>query len=272
MIQGKGDIGGEFLSDARRAWGDVFEMACLPEQHKEEARQSDKTVVLAFDAKELGLYTSNDFVSEYVKTDPSRLIGFCSVDPKRPDACSELMRSYHELDLKGLKLGPIYQMFDPSDKICYPLYSKAEELNMPILWHMATSFPRSGPLDYCNPVLLDPIARSFPRLKMVIAHLGHPWHAEAACVIRKQPNVYCDMSALWMRPWQFYNAMVNIVEYRVTHKVIFGTDFPFGHVQETIDAFRDINKIVEGTNLPRIPEQDIEDIIHRNSLELLGIG
>ena len=34
---------------------------------------------------------------------------------------------------------------------------------------------------------------------------------------------------------------------------------------------RRLNEQVEGTNLPRIPDDVIEGIIHRNTLELLGL-
>ena len=129
----------------------------------------------------------------------------------------------------------------------------------------------NGPLEYSNAVLLDPVARSFPDLKMVIAHLGHPWFAETACVVRKHPNVYTDMSALSTRPWQMYNAMITALEYGIEKKILFGTDYPFFTVKRTIEAFRNINKVVEGTNLPRVPEQVIEDIIHRDTLQILGL-
>ncbi len=38
-----------------------------------------------------------------------------------------------------------------------------------------------------------------------------------------------------------------------------------------MDALRHINDMLEGTKLPRIPEDAIEGIINRNSLKLLGI-
>jgi predicted TIM-barrel fold metal-dependent hydrolase len=266
-----GDIGGDFLADARRAWGTDYQMACSAEDHRKEMEQCDGAIVLALDAAEAGFYVSNEYVAEYVAADPGRLFGFASVNPNRPSPERLLEGAKGEYKLVGLKLAPVYQFFDPLDKKCYPLYSKAQELDMPILWHQGTSYIRMGPLELCNPVLLDPVARAFPNLKMVIAHLGHPWYAEAVSVVRKHPNVYADVSALCTRPWQMYNAILCAVEYNVGDKLLFGTDFPFSDCNQTVQALRNINTLTEGTALPRIPETLIEAIIHRNTPEILGI-
>ena len=54
-------------------------------------------------------------------------------------------------------------------------------------------------------------------------------------------------------------------------KLLLGTDFPVTTVEETIAKLRGVNDIVEGTRLPRIPEEAIEGIIHRDALTLLGL-
>lgn len=265
------DIGGDFLADARHAWGPDYRMACSADEHAEAMKQCDGAIVLALDAEPAGYYVSNEFVAEYVRRDPARLFGFASVNPNRPSPERILEAAKREYGLHGLKLAPIYQYFEPDNPKYYPLYSKAQELGMPILWHQGTSYLRMGPLEWCNPVLLDPVARAFPDLKMVIAHLGHPWYSEAVCVVRKHHNVYADVSALGTRPWQMYSAVLCAVEYGIQEKLLFGTDFPFFDCNHTIEALRNINSVVEGTNMPRIPEELIEQIIHRNTPEILGI-
>jgi predicted TIM-barrel fold metal-dependent hydrolase len=120
-------------------------------------------------------------------------------------------------------------------------------------------------------VLLDEIARRFPNLTMWIAHLGHPWCDELIAVIRKHPNLYADMSALHPRPLQFYFAMVSAVEYGVAHKIFFGTDYPFTSVDGALAGLRTINRVAEGSGLPRVPDEVIEGIIHRDTLALLGL-
>jgi predicted TIM-barrel fold metal-dependent hydrolase len=46
--------------------------------------------------------------------------------------------------------------------------------NLPVLYHMGTSFVRFGPLEFTRPILIDTVARRIPNLKIIIAHLGHP--------------------------------------------------------------------------------------------------
>ena len=106
---------------------------------------------------------------------------------------------------------------------------------------------------------------------MLIAHMGHPWIAETLVLIRKHSHFYTDISALYYRPWQFYNALVMAMEYGVLDKLLFGTDYPFTTPASTIAALKKVNEMAAGTNMPRIPEAKIEAMIHRDSLPLLGL-
>lgn len=266
-----GQTSGPFLAAVKRSWGEHMDIIATPEQHEQNLRDFDGAIVLAFDAPATGIQVPNRVVAEYVAQYPGRLYGFASIDPNRPEAARLLEEAIKEYKLCGLKLGPIYQNFYPDDRSHFDLYAKADELGLPILWHQGTSFVPEGYLDASRPAALDPIARAFPDLKMIIAHMGHPWVDECIAVVRKNANMYMDLSALGSRPWQFYNALVSAMEYGVTHKILFGSDYPFFSTQQTIDLFRNINHLVEGTKMPRIPEQTIEDIIHRNTPELLGL-
>ncbi len=104
-----------------------------------------------------------------------------------------------------------------------------------------------------------------------MAHLGHPWEGETIAVIRRNDNVYADISALFYRPWQFYNSMRLAVEYRADHKLLFGSDFPFTTTDDSLKGLRGMNSVLGQSGLPPIPEAVIEGIIHRDALGLLGL-
>lgn len=237
------------------------------EEHLEATKPADKVIVfnMAIAAN------PNDATAAFAKKYPERVIGFMGLDPKDPKVLDELDRCYYDLGLKGIKLGPIYQKFHPQDKRAYAIYARAQQLNLPIMFHQGATYPRKAPLKYANPILLEDVALDFPDLKMIIAHMGHPWFEETIVLIRKQPNVFADISGLFYRPWQFYQAMSLCYEYGRLDKLLFGSDYPIATTQETLDGLRRVNDIVEGTKLPRIPEEEIEGIIHRDSLKLLGI-
>jgi predicted TIM-barrel fold metal-dependent hydrolase len=266
-----GHLSDQFVKEANLMRAAPVDMNIDLDKHYEAMKQVDKAVVLGFKAKHVGVNVPNDYVAEYVKRDPQRLIGFLGVEPQDKNAVAEIERSVNELGLRGIKLAPIYQNFDPTDKTAYKIYKTALKLRLPILFHMGTTFCRFAPLEYGNPVLLEKVARDFPDLKMVIAHLAHPWQPDTIVLIRKQPNVYGDISGLFYRPWQFYNAMIAALEWGVSHKLLFGTDYPVATAREMIEGMRKVNRVVEGTGLPKVPEQVIDDIIHRNTLELLGL-
>ena len=146
-----------------------------------------------------------------------------------------------------------------------------ERLGLPMLIHQGTTFSRAGSLALARPALLDELALRHPKLTIVVAHMGHPWFEDAIAVVRRHPNVWADVSALIGRRWLLYNALVQAMEYRVDHKLLFGTDWPFFSARETIDGLLALTGEPFGPGLPRIDERVVEGIVERPSLELLGL-
>jgi predicted TIM-barrel fold metal-dependent hydrolase len=68
-----------------------------------------------------------------------------------------------------------------------------------------------------------------------------------------------------------YNAMIEAIEYGIEDKLLFGTDFPFFDVERMVNALTGVNKLVEGTNMPRVPDRVIDSLLNRNTPELLGL-
>lgn len=219
-----------------------------------------------------GIGKVNDRTAEFVASAPDKLIGFFSVHPEDPGCMDEFDRCVGDLKLCGVKLGPNYQKFDPLSEAAKAVYARAQKLGLPILFHQGTSPVRTAPLRYAHPLVMDEIASEFPELRVVMAHMGHPWQADTIAVIRKHPHVYADISGLFYRPWSFYNALRLATEWNVLHKLLFASDYPVTTPQENIDALRSVNDIVKVSGLPPVPEDALEAIIHRDSLELLGLS
>lgn len=214
----------------------------------------------------------NDSTADFVRDDPARRIGFCSVDPEHPGVMDELERSRVDLGLRGIKLGPNYQDFEPLGEPARRVYAYAQQHDWPILFHQGTSPIRTAPLRYAHPIVMDEIAIAFPELRIVMAHLGHPWQIDTIAVIRKHPHVYADVSAGFYRPWSFYSAMRLATEWNVLPKLLLGSDFPVATAAETIAGLRAVNDPIAGTAMPRVPEEALEAIIARDSLTLLGLA
>src|SRR6185436_8164019 len=125
----------------------------------------------------------------------------------------------------------------------------------PVLLHTGTTFVSQAPLECTLPRWLDDVATRFPDVKIIMAHLGHPYENETVVTIRKHPNVYADISALHYRPFQLYHSLMLVQEYGVWHKLFFGTDYPFTTVNASIEGVRKLNDMTKGTGLPRLNEK-----------------
>jgi uncharacterized protein len=213
----------------------------------------------------------NDRVAEFVAAEPQRRIGFLSVHPELGGALDELERSRADLALRGVKLGPNYQVFDPLGPAALRVYEAAERHGLPILFHQGASPVRDAPLRYAHPLLMDEVAIRFPELRIVMAHMGHPWQRETIVTIRKHPHVYADVSALFYRPWSLYEALRLATEWNVFPKLLFGSDYPIATPEETAAGLRAVNAPVEGTPLPRVPLELVDELIERDPLPLLGL-
>jgi uncharacterized protein len=265
------DWSADARADASRIITKPSLMDIDPEAHWKAMAAVDRAIVFGFSARHVGLAVSNDDVAGYVRSHPEKLIGFVCVDPTQPGCQDELRRGIEDLGFRGVKLAPIYQNYHVMDERVLPVYEYCEKRGLPILIHQGTTFFRDAPLKYALPIQLEDVALRFRDLRMVIAHMGHPWIDETVVLIRKQPNLYADVSALYYRPWQFYNALMSAVEYGAAQKLLFGSDYPFTEPGASGVAVRNANHIVGQSGLPAVPREVLDAIVERDTLGLLNL-
>lgn len=260
-----------FVREADIARGFHIDLTIEFDAYMRAMEPVDRCIVFGMKARHVGFYVPNDWIAAFAAQAPEKIIPFMSLDPTEPDFLDDFEHSYFDLKLKGIKLAPMYANFDPTAPKLDELYRRAAKYGLPILFHAGTTFCQFAPLKYTRPALWDEVAMRHPDTKMILAHLGHPFENEALVTTRKHPNVYLDLSALYYRPWQLYNSLILAQEYKVIPKILFGSDFPFATPGDSITGLFALNKMVEGTNLPRVSEEGLEEIIHRDSLTLLGL-
>nr|MDO8076637.1 amidohydrolase family protein [Candidatus Freyarchaeota archaeon] len=222
----------------------------------------DKAVIVPMDmttsyGTQLG---TNEDIARMVDKAPDKLIGFSSVDPRREDATKILEHAITELNLKGLKLVPPLQKFDPSEERYNPLWEKALDLNIPVWTHTGhqVSVPTSV-AKYGHPTLIDEVAMRYPDLTIIMGHLAAPWFWDAWSVVLRRDNVYLDVS-VWHTlypyfPWSAFT------DNGIEHKLLFATDFPFTSFEVGIQAVK---------NLP-ISDDFKRKILGENAQKLLNI-
>jgi len=266
-------FGDDFRRQAKRARAGVeVDLTVRYEDYRNAAPADTRTVVFGGKAKLSGMWVDDQYVANYVSAHPDTLIGFLSLDPTQPGWEREMALGHRELGLRGIKLLSMYAGFRPDDERLDPLWQYATKAQLPVLLHTGTTFVAQAPLDCTLPRHLDRVAIRFPDVKIIMAHLSHPYEPECVVTIRKHPNVYADISALHYRPFQLYHSLMLVQEYGVWDKVLFGSDYPFTTVSASIDGLRRLNAMLDGTALPRLSESAIEAMIHRDSLALLGLG
>ena len=228
----------------------------------------DRAVVLPIDAttaRHETVYT-NEQIAELCQMSP-RLIGFASVDPHQQDAPSRLEAAIRGLGLHGLKLAPAMQQFFPDDRMAYPVYEKAQELGIPILFHAGMSWEPGSRLQYGQPMRFENVAADFPNLRIVLAHLAWPWVVDAVALALKYPNLYLDTSALYFdNPRDFIRFAMNqqvpltVFERSLRHQLLFGSNYPRVEIKNMARAVREVGL-----------SDDCLDLVFRfNAEKLLG--
>ena len=258
-----------FVELTRIARAGGFPPRADPDTVHEAMGDVDRAIVFSLRYKDaIGIDGDDEVTARAVARHPDKFVGFACVDPRMPDCMDLLVHAIEDLKLKGVKFGPIYNGVSLLDPRLEPIYAYLVRNNLPLTMHMGTTFGANAPVELGRPVEVDTIANRHPDLKMIMAHMAHPWYEECIVVARKNPNVYCEVSALYYRPWQFWNILICAQEYQITlrDKIFWGTDFPFTTVPESIAGLRNVNKVVEGSGLPRVSDETIEKILHSDPL------
>jgi predicted TIM-barrel fold metal-dependent hydrolase len=261
-----------FCAEARRARSGVdVDLTVRYDEYARTATQAFKTIVFGGKARLSGLWVPDSDVAAYAALHPDRLIPFLSLDPTQPGWRDEMVHGHQDLHMRGIKLMPMYAGFYPNDRLYDDLWIYANQHRLPVLLHTGTTFISRAPIDCTLPRHLDDVAIRFPEVRIIMAHLGHPYEGECIAVIRKHAHVYADCSALHYRPFQLYHSLMLVQEYGVWSKVLFGSDYPFTTVDESLRSMRSLNAMLDGTALPRLSMQAMEELFECDSLQLLGI-
>ncbi len=194
---------------------------------------------------------------------------------------AEAIVELHDRGFRGLKFIRPPARYD--DRAFYPIYEAAEELGMVCLFHLGivARTPEDRNRDVNNdrhrPIYLDTIARSFPSLGIIGAHLGNPWYDEAGMACRWNPNLYFDLtgSSLKKRPPEFFKLILwwtDTGQYgdpegrHAWEKIVFGSDVSIEYIEDVIN---DYQRAMEAIGLRR----ELQEAVFGNTMaKLLGLA
>jgi uncharacterized protein len=220
--------------------------------------------------KHSGAIADNSMLAEVFKQHPDRLIGFGFLRPGK-DNCS-LIDQFIDWGFRGIKITIPLAAYN--DKSYWPIYEKAQQHNLPILFHTGIlTLPKPQPEENISsvrmlPILLEPVAQAFPKLKIIIAHLGITYTKEAATMARIFPNIYVDLSGK-IDGWR---SNTTIDEFKklfywdgAENKILYGSDVHYDEMEQTIE---DHKRIINGIGFTRKQQRNL---FYVNAKKLLNV-
>jgi uncharacterized protein len=227
----------------------------------------DRAALINYVAPEvMGLTADvNQWVADYVKENPKRLIPCGSIHPRHTRNVLADMEQILRLGIRMIKIHPPHQLLYPNDYLkgvneLEIIYRAAEANGIPVMFHTGTSIFQGARNKYGDPIYLDDVAVDFPKLKILMAHGGRPlWMETAFFLVRRHPNVLLDISGIPPKTLLEYFPRLE----EIAHKTLFGTDWPgpgVPDIKQNLEQFRSLalseaakQQILSGTALQLWP-------------------
>lgn len=222
------------------------------------------------------LSAAPEHVAAWSATAPGRFIPALTFsagadDVLSPDSLRRLIQA-GSVEVFG-EISNFYDGVAPDDPRMEPYWALAEELDIPVAYHLHPGGPGEPHAGYgargsmISALTLEEVLVRHPRLRLYIMHAGYPLLDDLLAVLYSHPQVYVDISDL--TPYQprqaFYSYLQRIIDAGFGNRVMFGSDqmvWP-----EAIE--RAIASIEEA---PFLSEQQKRDIFYNNAARFLRLS
>lgn len=220
-----------------------------------DASGIDISVILPVATKASQVTSINDW-SAGIRND--RLIAFGAMHPEFPAIGEEIDRMI-SMGIRGMKLHPNWQGFDPDSPCAFPIYEAAQG-RMIAYFHGGDELEKWPEPIASTPEALANVHRMFPRLTMVVAHMGGylMWDEVEKHLLGS--DVYLDFSACFPEDISDERLTAMIRAHGV-ERVLYGSDSPCGHP---------VHQLVRLLSFP-FTDEEKELMTWRNASRLLGV-
>lgn len=194
-----------------------------------------------------------------------RIIPFIAVDPwvMEPSESGEHVRAMAARGARGVKLHPAYSRFDAADRRVWPIYEACQELGLPMLTHSGEHAK-----GWSHPDAFAEALEAFPRLTLILAHLGGAAWRQTAAFAQRFPQTLFDCSELISRveaggpAAPDWDQLARLIKAIGPERVMFGSDFPWYGMDDVMDRIR---------ALPLLSDEEKTDILGRNAARLFEL-
>lgn len=209
-----------------------------------------------------------DGVKDAIKEHSNRLVGFGEIQLDHPKVLEQIDR-FHAAGFRGLGelSGPRNRYDDPAYS---RVYERAERYGMFLLFHtgivnrMTPDIPADISVDRMRATTLDNIARRYPTVNIIGAHLGNPDYQWAAEIARWNPNIHWDLSgSTLIKKQEDYTFFKSIFWWSAVvsphtpkgglnafEKIVFGSDVFGGELEEFDRALERYHKMLDACGVP----------------------
>ncbi len=164
---------------------------------------------------------------------------------------------------RGVKLHGAAQGYDMSDQRLWPMYAACEALGVPVIGH---SGPDRAGAGMAEPRAFGGMLRAFPRLKVVLAHMGGATWGQALEIAEIYPNAFFDCCEIieWTDSTRGPSAqqLGRLIRDIGPQRVMMGSDFPWYDLDHTVERIM---------ALPVLSSEQKEGILGANAIEILGL-
>lgn len=175
----------------------------------------DKAGVDRAVACSLGQMIDNGYTAAVAARHPDRIVAFGQVNARDADAAAKVARDFEAHGFKGLKLHPVMHGYHVVDHgLLDPIFEVCRKYGILVLFNALDDA-------FIHPLGIEEIARGFPEVPVLIAHMGTVWNVmEAILVARRNANIYLETSS------------TQLIEVRMAYrelgpgKIVMGTDWP----------------------------------------------
>ena len=154
--------------------------------------------------------------------------------------------------------------FAPNDPLLDPVWGLLEDSGIPALVHCGSG---PAPGTYTGPEPIAALLRRFPRLRLIVAHMGTPEYSEFLDLAQEYAGVHLDTTMVWT-DFSEADAPYPVTERGRLHdlgeRILFGSDFPnipypYEHSVYALERLE-------------LGEQWLRQVCYRNAARLFDVG
>jgi hypothetical protein len=197
----------------------------------------------------------------------AQLIPFIGLDPCMTESVllAEIETS-RTAGARGIKLHPAAQRFYPNDERLAPAYTRATKLGWPVIFHSGAFALGESSTNQASLENFPPLLKSFPKLTVVLGHMGFGEFDTCAEIAGEFPNAMFDccfvVNGTEPSPAISDDAVVAGFRKMGVDRVMFGSDYPWH--DPALDAAR-INQLA-------LNESEKRAVLHDNAARVFRLA